>query len=481
MRPRCHQTSALRHDGALFALASLGLLASPARAQTLPISAPPPAVEAPAATPGEPVPPTTVGARPLASSVPSIAPRASATPPPSGAPLKVAPPEAPAELVTPPAVGGKAGPLPLPVVVTAEAGKGVTMRREDDSFSMTLRGRLQLRDTVTVAGKATNELAVRTVRLVLQGHALTPDLRYFVQFAFGPGDYEPGAPTPLFDAWVEYVGWRDAQVRVGQFFVPFDRARTIREHALQLIDRQQVVVELNLDRDVGLMVSSNDLLGLGGRLAYAAGVFGGQGRNRTTAEKPGFLWVGRASVRPFGPFSDDVEGDLERLPRPRLAVGVAAAYNENTKRQRSTTGETFVLDDYDYAHAAADLVFKYQGFSFLGEALWRRAAAEVHVGTVDGESVSEWSRSGYGYLAQAGLMLSRHVEAAARWNELFAYGLTDPAFAAQVSRQGREASAGVNLYLNGHYLKLQADFTRRFGEAKAGAVSLLRFQFDGTF
>jgi hypothetical protein len=365
--------------------------------------------------------------------------------------------------------------------VTAGAGKGLTVRRQDDSFSLTLRVRLQVRDTVTVAGETTNELAIRTTRLVAQGHALTPDLRYFFQFAFGPSDFEPNGPSPLFDAWAEYVGVRDAQVRVGQFFVPFDRARTIREHALQLADRQQLIYELNLDRDVGLMVSSNDLFGLGGRLAYALGVFGGQGRNRTAAEKLGFLWVGRLSVRPLGPFDDDVEGDLDRSPRPRLAFGVAAAYNENTNRQRSTTGTTFVLGDFDYTHAAADLVFKHHGFSFLGEALLRHTAASDRVGVVDGAEVREWSRSGYGYLAQAGLMLSRHVEIAARWDELFASGPTDPALVQQTYRQGREAGAGLNLYLNGHYLKLQGDFTRRFGETSAGAVSIARVQFDGTF
>lgn len=43
------------------------------------------------------------------------------------------------------------------------------------------------------------------------------------------------------------------------------------------------------------------------------------------------------------------------------------------------------------------------------------------------------------------------------------------------------AASVVNLYLHGHYLKLQGDCTRRFGETSASAVSIVRVPFDGTF
>ena len=71
--------------------------------------------------------------------------------------------------------------------------------------------------------------------LFLQGNALTPDFKYLVQFGFGALDFESGNPSPILDAFVEYVRFRDANIRVGQFFVPFDRARTIRESSLQFI------------------------------------------------------------------------------------------------------------------------------------------------------------------------------------------------------------------------------------------------------
>ena len=92
-----------------------------------------------------------------------------------------------------------------------------------------------------------------------------------MQLAFGGNDFEAGSSTPLFDAYLEYTRLRDLNVKVGQFFVPFDRLRTIREFALELVDRAQPTVELSLDRDVGVSFSSQDLFGTRGVLARLLG------------------------------------------------------------------------------------------------------------------------------------------------------------------------------------------------------------------
>lgn len=371
-------------------------------------------------------------------------------------------------------------PAPPPVVVTAASGKGITARAGDDSFSITLRARLQLRQVFTITDDVTSDTAIRTVRFHVTGHVLVPELRYVVQLAFGPTEFDATSPTPIFDAFVEYTRFRDLQIRAGQYFVPFDRARTIREFALQFVDRQQVIQELNLDRDVGVTLSSQDMGGWGGRLAYWLSVFGGQGRNRVIPKPVGFLYVARVALRPWGPFDDDIEGDLERLPRPRLALGLAGAYAQNTTRQRTTLGPTLATGTFDYQYAAADLVFKYRGFSCLGEALLRRSPDDFREGVVNGMTVREWSRSAWGYLLQAGMMLTRHLEVAGRYDELVALEGTDPALVSLVDRQGREVGAGVNVYLNGHLFKLQADYAARFGEV-GEATHFARLQVDASF
>lgn len=365
-------------------------------------------------------------------------------------------------------------------------GKGLTLSMPDGRFSMTIKPRAQIRDTVTAQGDkaTTNELNVKTLRLWIIGNVLTKDLTYGIQLAFGGGDFETGSSSPIFDAFVDYSRLRDLNIRVGQFFVPFDRARTIREFGLQLIDRQQVVSELSLDRDIGLMLYSNDLGGFRGILAYNLGIFGGEGKNRFGGAAAGFLYVARIVVRPLGPFDDDIEGDLTRQRRPRLAIGLGGAYNQSTNRIRSTTGNTLTLGTFDYWHGAADVVFKFAGFSFLGELLIRSSNSGVLDGRTGGMDVHEWSRSAYGYLLQAGMMLHDKVEVAARYDELI--GLSpengnDPTLVSLVSATGRELGAGLNVYLNGHAFKLQGDYQYQFGDSVTGGKHLVRIQLDASF
>lgn len=369
------------------------------------------------------------------------------------------------------------------VSVSAAPGKGLTVTTNDGRFALTVRARAQLRETLTRdQDKTTNEINVKTLRLITQGHVLTTDLKYNIQLAFGTNDFETSNPSPIFDAFVDYTRVRDLNVRVGQYFVPFDRARTIREFALQLVDRQQVVQELTLDRDVGLMLYSSDLGGLNGLLGYHLFIGGGEGRNRFGGQATGGIYVARLVVRPWGAFDEDQEGDLQRLPKPRLAIGIAGGYNQDTNRQRSTTGTVLTLGTLDYRHAAADVVFKYSGFSFLGEAVVRTAGQDFIEGTnASGATIREYSRSGWGYFLQAGMMVSPLVEVAARWDHLFAFDGTDPALVTQVDTQGRQVGGGLNVYLNGHAFKLQTDYFYIFGSDRSAGRHVARLQLDASF
>ncbi|KYF72349.1 porin, partial [Sorangium cellulosum] len=366
--------------------------------------------------------------------------------------------------------------------VTAAPGKGFTVKTADGGFSSTIRARVQVRETITHTDEDdTHEINVRTVRLTTSGHFVSPDLKYNVQLAFGGNDFEKDSPSPIFDAFVEYTGIRDLNVRVGQFLAPFNRARTLREVSLQQTDRPIAVREFNLDRDVGLMLSSPDLFGLGGKLSYNLFVGGGEGRNRFGAQEHGPLAVARLAVSPFGAFDDDQDGDLSREAKPRLAVGVTGAYNHQTNRQNSTFGTTLSLGAADYLHGAADLVFKYAGFSLAAEAIVRHAERDSFEGEVDGAPVREWTRSGYGYFAQAGYLLTDHLELAARWDQIFAERGTDPKLVDLVAAQGKQVGGGLNVYLNGYALKLQGDYFYIFGEDASEGRHVARLQLDASF
>lgn len=364
----------------------------------------------------------------------------------------------------------------------AAPGRGATVETKDGKFSLNLRPRIQIRDTFIHDEKSdTNELNVKTLRLWFTGHVLVPEFRYGIQLAFGTNDFDKDNPSPIFDAFVEYTRLRDLNVRAGQFFVPFDRARTIREFALEFVDRPTMVRELTLDRDVGVMLFSTDLFGTRGILSYNFFLGGGDGRNRFGGQKLGPLVVGRLVVRPFGPFDDDMEADLTRNKRPRLAIGVGAAYNHAASRQNSTYGAIFPAGNVNYTHGAVDLVFKCAGFSVLAEGALRRASQDRITGEVDGKPTEAWSRSGHGYFVQAGMMVHRMVQLTSRWDQLFAVKGTDPEFVKLAQTQGRQVGGGVNVYLNGHSLKVQTDYHYIFGPDAGAGKHQVRAQLDASF
>lgn len=349
-----------------------------------------------------------------------------------------------------------------------------------DRLSATVGGRAQIRDTAVLGpGDDTNEAQVRTVRLTASGHLADRSFRYGLQLAFGGGDFERDSASPIFDAFVELTALRDAQLRVGQFFVPFDRARTVREFALQFVDRPQAVRELGLGRDVGVMLSSTDFLGAREVVGYNVFLGTGDGVNRFGGQDPGPLLVVRTTVRPFGLFDDDMEGDLKRLARPRLAVGGAVAQNWSTARSQSTVGTTFTAGRTDYRHGVLDLVFKVRGLSVLGEVLYRQASVAHLDTTTQGKPVREWTRSASGYVVQLGYLLTSQVEVVGRWEQLNARGVTDPALVKQSSEQGKQIGGGANVYLDGHRFKLQSDYFYLHGSAPGHHQ--VRVQIDASF
>lgn len=405
-------------------------------------------------------------------------PEREVAPTPEPAPTPAPTPEPPP--VTEPA------PSPDRAEVTYKAGKGMTVTSANGNNSFNLRARIQARETFTYEDdEPRNEINIKTMRLIMSGHVLTKDLGYRIQLAFGTRDFEAGNPSPIFDAYVEYTRVRSLNVRVGQFFVPFDRARTTREFALHLVDRQQVVRELTLDRDVGVMFFSDDLFGAKERLGYALFVGGGEGRNRFGGQRMGPLVVGRFVIKPWGNFDDDSEGDLERRKKPKLALGFAGAYNMASSRLSSTYGTDFQLGTVNQVHGAADLVFKLRGWSLTAEALVRRALVDELQGTIDDMPAVEATRSGYGYFVQSGIMVHRLVELVGRWDDLYAWRGTDQAYIDLMARRGRQVVAGISVYLNGHAFKIQADYTFAFGStfnpATDPGAHIARLQIDASF
>lgn len=378
--------------------------------------------------------------------------------------------------------------------VSYQQGQGLQVRSADGLEAIGLSARIALRHTADFAGAQPfdldhwrSETQVRTARLWLTGRqggsAAAPRSTWGMQLGLGGRDVETDAPTPLLDAFVRVQLLRDVSLQLGQWLVPFDRARTVRESALQLVDRAVAVRELTLDRDAGAALSSDDALGLGGRLLLHLGVFGGEGRNRFAAQgfPKGPLVLARVEARPLGGFDAEIEGDLARRDAPKLAIGLAGAYAWSATRSRGTSGAAFAgAATADYRWWAADLVVKWRGASLLAELVERQQ---------HGASSAVGRASGRGAEVQAGYMLGPEVELACRWSRLWPLSAEDqPAAASPLQAMaGHELGAGVNWYLAGHRHKLQLDAQHSWnvgtGSGLGGArgAQLVRLALDVTF
>lgn len=337
--------------------------------------------------------------------------------------------------------------------IEAKFGKGVTFQSGAGDLRLQLRGRIQPRFTSSIpeGGDATNEMIIRRARLAFNGRFLDA-WELYLQLGLSNQDNEADNYNPLRDATITYAGLRDLVVRAGQMKVPFDRQRVTSSSALEFADRSIVVTELTLDRDVGVQFFSEDLFGLDGVLGYNLGIFGGDGRNRR-AENAGMMWVARLWMSPFGAFDPQVEADFDRKQGFRLALGAAAAQNFQSVRTRSTSAGTFDYSTFDYTHLTADLTIKYRGLFWLSEFIYREADRPSNTVDVDGEEITEFSRSGWGFFTQAGYLWTDHLETAARYGELRPLPPTDPAFTGQ-----REIGGAVSWYFLKHDLKITADY-----------------------
>lgn len=355
----------------------------------------------------------------------------------------------------------------------------------DDRYSLNIRSRFVTRHLMRRPAVEDGETAepwrqntdIATARLWFFGHVFRPQLTWMLQLALAEADFRGDVKSPVYDAFLNLELHREFNIRLGQYFVPFDRLRTIREWALQFGERPRPVQELTLDRDVGIMAYSNRAGGPNSILAWRLGAFGGGGIHRVQLREPGALLVARVVLRPLGQLDDDVDGDLERRRNPGLAIGAGLARNWNTDRLRSTTGVRWTEGSTSYRHFALDGIFKWRGLA-VELAFYDRTADHDRVG-------DSFSRSGQGWVTQASWLVPRiPLELCGRVSRLYAREGTDPAYITEVDGRGLELAQGINWYFNGHRMKLQTDWFLRTAPSDPSVrrgEHLLLTQLDVTF
>ena len=343
--------------------------------------------------------------------------------------------------------------------VDYKLGKGFTFTTADEKFQLSLGGRFQLRYTYadTDKGQDFSKWEPKQVKFYLNGYAYTRDLTYGLQANFAKGN----TPQILDDAWLNFRLIDEAQLKAGQFKVPFARQELISDANQQFVDRSIVVDAFKPGRDIGAQLAGKIAKGI---FYYNLGVYGGLGQSVVRATNDN-LFAARVVVNPLGDVAY-LESDLDNSKKPLVSIG--ANYFRNTlKRQTSGTTTSFEGAASNYAGSngwlgstagrnfitaadnqkvdvdsyGADAVFKWLGISLQGEYL---------LGQAENQTTDKILRA-HGFYAQTGYtIIPGKLEAA------FRYSYLDPN--RDVTNDLKVETIGVlSYYFDKHNLKVQAD------------------------
>ncbi len=360
-------------------------------------------------------------------------------------------------------------------------GKGmINYVAKDSTFSVKFAPRFQFRsnsiwlhDGEQYESPIHNAL-IRRARLKFDGFAYSPKLKYKLELGLsnrdisGGNDFNRNTPRYILDAvimWNFYGNW---ELWVGQTKLPGNVERVVSSGNLQLIDRSLLNSFFNIDRDIGMQLRHKTKLGRNFLMREKVSVSQGEGRNVTEGNEGGLQYTARLEFLPFGTFKskgDYSQSDLKREEKPKLMLGFTYNYNQNAPRVRGFAGNYMINDDgtslyeTDQTTVFADAMFKYNGFSFMGEYAKRTADSEIARNSDDtfatdsnGDLTGDVVLTGNALNLQAGYLFKNNYEIAARFTTVDFESVTSA-----LPRQ--QYTLGVNKFIVGHKLKVQSDIS----------------------
>lgn len=337
-----------------------------------------------------------------------------------------------------------------PIRITVSPEKGVHFESADGFMEFRVGFRLQqqiaLTQIVSESDALKGEYLIRRERALFRGFLFHNKLDYFVQLGMDRGR------VSLLNAEYRWKPDSYTQISFGQFFPPtFRQFQTISQN-LQMVDRSNVVRFFFTDYDLGIRVRRTLPVAENFQFKIAGALTHGEGKNLATAPG-GWAYMGRFEVLPLGAFKkggDYFESDLEREETPKISFGAGFYLNHDAYTKYGDPVwdglEDDILDTY------ADVIFKYNGFSFLAEYIHREVDNEMLL--MDNEMYSSQKISGDGLYAQSGKFIDEHIELTAR----FSYLNPDDVHHTELGKFTNQSkySVGFNYFFIGHHLKLQS-------------------------
>ncbi|MCC8360498.1 porin [Salinimicrobium sediminilitoris] len=348
-------------------------------------------------------------------------------------------------------------------------GKGlVNVVAQDSSYSMKMGLRMQTLFTSDWGiteddGFGTGESAflIRRARLKFDGFAYSPRLKYKLQLGLsnrdisGASDFTSDAPRYILDAVVMWNFYENFELWAGQTKLPGNREQLISSGSLETVDRSLVNSRFNLGRDLGIQLHHETSLGGDFIMREALSIAQGEGRNVTTGNLGGYQYTARLEFLPLGNFEDYAGADFVREDSPKLAVGFSYDYNDNAVRTRSNAGNYMFIEngffETDISTIFVDAMFKYEGFSAMGEYAYRDAE-DIFARDTDGSLTGDAVNAGSGINLQAGYLFGNNLQLVGRYTNI---DLKDEVAQALENQY----TLALSKYFVGHKLKVQTDLS----------------------
>ena len=262
---------------------------------------------------------------------------------------------------------------------------GEGLRFNDESgYSIRLTGYAQpmidLKNYTDIEEKSsTSRYRIRRLRLRVDGKSKNQKFGYRFQADLS-GTSETGEDTGdyLLDAYVSYAVTNRISILFGQRATYTDnRELFMNSNSLQLVERSRLTSAFASIREFGLFISGRLRAGRGAYLRPYFVLTNGDGINVFDKDHGGLKIGGRLDYLPFGLFTNLGQFrqiDVMREQAPKLVLGVHFSHNSGMSSRRGrASGAIIYLDENDqeslpdYTKYGIDFLFKYKGFSALGE------------------------------------------------------------------------------------------------------------------
>ena len=372
-------------------------------------------------------------------------------------------------------------------------GKGIfNLMGQDSTWSMKVGARAQILTTAAwVKGPdgltdSQTSFSIRRARIKMDGFILSPKLVYKIELSLSNRDVAGLTETNqvesliLRDVVIKWNFYENFVLWAGLTKLPGNVERVISSGNLQLVNRSLLNSGFNIDRDLGIQIRHHIDFSDSFLMREKLAISQGEGRNVVLGNYGGFQYTGRLEFLPLGSFKnkgDYVGADLEREQTPKLMVGVTYDINDRAVKTRSNQG-IFMQNDVGFYKTTistlfVDAMFKYRGFSFMGEYANRDAKDPIAKNS-DGTETGDVVRVGNGVNLQAGYLLRKNWEIAARYSDIN--------FDQEITGRNPvdQYTLGLSKYIVGHKLKVQSDFS--YLSVQGGVDSVLgRLQLEFHF